>query len=389
MASTELPSSTEVPSARSRVSRRVGKGWRAYRRWRRSRPFWAGLFTIAGGLELLTYTRVPMPIIIHAGISGISTLLMGALIVVMGLSMWIAPNYRVFASVATLLFSLASFLTSNFGGLLLGMLLGMVGGSLGCAWVRVAPESPDTEQDQSTPADGPADGPVDPAGATPEPAEQPLAASDPADLSTEQPEHPVQSAQSVPAKQATQEDEAQHTERGGGGGTTLPTLLLALVVTATALVVGPATRRPAAAADAPVVNLVVPSMTASSVDMTSLSFKGVVLVSTMDGPLRTLKFTMDAAVMRDYALTAAGAGRPAATLNYTVGTFTLRSNVAFYTTRMSGNLDGVGPVTFTPDAVPADVAADVRFTDFVSDQVFVRADTLTAKGLNSRSSNST
>jgi hypothetical protein len=28
------------------------RGWRAFRRWRRGRPFWGGLFLLLAGLEL-------------------------------------------------------------------------------------------------------------------------------------------------------------------------------------------------------------------------------------------------------------------------------------------------------------------------------------------------
>lgn len=65
-----------------------------FRHWRRTRPFWAGL--------------------------------------------WVLPHQRLFTAVVSAAFSVISFATTNFGGLGLGMILGVLGSSMAFGW-RPAP----------------------------------------------------------------------------------------------------------------------------------------------------------------------------------------------------------------------------------------------------------
>lgn len=310
---------------------------------RRTRPFWGGLFSIVGGLEILAIPLLPLPLLIQVGIAGISRLLMGILMMVMGLSMWVAPKYRGFAGIATILFALASFVTSNLGGFLIGMLLGLVGGALGFAWMPYAPRS-DTEPDT-------------------EPAAEPEPATDP----TPEPEpEPAQGADGAP-------------DRTGSSGTRLLTVAVLTGLCALSVPLGdPARSASAAPAGAPVVNAEVPDMRAGSITMAGLTFDGVVTVPTARGPLRTLKFSMDSVTMRGYELDAPRTG--------TVGItrLTLQGGVAFYVTRMSGLLGGLVPLTFTPDVPPPVVLPVMEFTEFRAAQVFVRTGTLTAGGLSLR-----
>ncbi|MFF3562035.1 DUF6114 domain-containing protein [Streptomyces sp. NPDC002574] len=106
-----------------------------FRHWRRSRPFWAGFWTLLAGLEILSIPLAPLSLMIHEGIAGVSGLLMGVFLVVLGLTMWFAPHYRTFAGIATLIFSVASLVLSNFGGFLIGFLLGVAGGAMAVSWV--------------------------------------------------------------------------------------------------------------------------------------------------------------------------------------------------------------------------------------------------------------
>jgi Family of unknown function (DUF6114) len=286
-----------------------------------------------------------------------------ALMVVMGLSMWVAPQFRVFAGIATIRFSLTSFVTSNFGGLLIGMLLGIVGGPLAVAWTRTVP-----------------------------PAEPPQEAGEPGERG-DGGDGGDPSAPTAPAEPAADGDEARpatvDSGQGGSAGgdrpSRLPLLALALVTGFAVVAVGPASApRAAAEEDVPVVNAAVPTMRARTVTMSGLSFGGVVPLSTKDGPVRVLKFTMDSVEMTGYSLDAPGEPGGAAPVRSTVGTLALTSNVSFYTTRMSGLLGGVLPVIFTPDLPPPLVPSDLTFTAFTSEQVFVRADTLEAEGLGTR-----
>jgi uncharacterized protein DUF6114 len=91
------------------------------------------------------------------GIAGIGTWLMAALMALMALVMWFQPHLRVIAGVSTILFALASFLTSNLGGFLLGMLLGLIGGSLAVAWDFAKPKA-ETPAEHVAAGDEPSDG---------------------------------------------------------------------------------------------------------------------------------------------------------------------------------------------------------------------------------------
>jgi hypothetical protein len=122
----------------------VVRAWRAFAVWRKSRPFWGGLFTLLAALELWSIPFLQGLVHMHMeikGIAGVSTMAMGPIMVVLALAMWLFPDYRVFAGVATLICALLSMVVSNFGGFLLGMLLGVIGGGLGFSWSpRYTPE---------------------------------------------------------------------------------------------------------------------------------------------------------------------------------------------------------------------------------------------------------
>ncbi|MCP3822731.1 DUF6114 domain-containing protein [Streptomyces sp. A3M-1-3] len=111
---------------------------RRFRAWRRGRPFWAGLFTLAASLPIvyfpyvhLTVAGVPLALSTTAGAGA---LIIGILLMVLGITLWFQQQVRVFAGIAALLLTLVSFPVANFGGLFLGLFSGLIGGSLACAW---------------------------------------------------------------------------------------------------------------------------------------------------------------------------------------------------------------------------------------------------------------
>lgn len=116
------------------------RGWRAFKVWRRSRPFWAGLWTLLAALELWSIPFLQPLLVQHklnikiGGIAGVSTMAITPALIMMAAAMWFAPGYRVFAGVFTLICALLSMVVSNFGGFLLGMLLGVFGGGLAFSW---------------------------------------------------------------------------------------------------------------------------------------------------------------------------------------------------------------------------------------------------------------
>ncbi|GAA4933527.1 hypothetical protein HD597_009604 [Nonomuraea thailandensis] len=103
--------------------------------WRRSRPFWGGLFIVAAGTELLCIPLAldALPVAVMFGAVGVSYLI--ALVMVMaGVLVWLQPAQRVFLGLVTVVLSMASFVYSNLGGFLVGMVLGLLGGMLAVAW---------------------------------------------------------------------------------------------------------------------------------------------------------------------------------------------------------------------------------------------------------------
>jgi hypothetical protein len=129
----------------------------AFRRWRRSRPFWGGLLLVLGGLEMLlipltgVLARGQIKLVIYVGIGGVFGILIGALLIACGLALWFSPVHKTFYAIAGLLLSLLSFIGTNLGGFFIGMLLGIVGGSLAFAWtpglVRAAEPAPPSDPD--------------------------------------------------------------------------------------------------------------------------------------------------------------------------------------------------------------------------------------------------
>jgi hypothetical protein len=109
--------------------------WRAFRRWRRTRPFWGGLLTLAGGYFLVAPPLAPLGVMIRAGGAATSGLMIGAILVIGGAFHWFAPRQRTFVALVCAVCSVISFVAANLGGVGLGMLLGLVGSAMAFGWV--------------------------------------------------------------------------------------------------------------------------------------------------------------------------------------------------------------------------------------------------------------
>ncbi|WP_327372536.1 DUF6114 domain-containing protein [Streptomyces sp. NBC_01216] len=105
-----------------------------FRRWRRSRPFWGGLFATLAGAEICALPLAPLKVMLTQGVAGIPSVLMGLVVIVLGISVWCAPHYRALAGIVTTLIATAALVLSNLGGFLIGTLLGILGGGLMFAW---------------------------------------------------------------------------------------------------------------------------------------------------------------------------------------------------------------------------------------------------------------
>ncbi|MCI4061551.1 DUF6114 domain-containing protein [Micromonospora sp. R77] len=143
-----------------------------WRRWRRARPFTAGLLITLGGAEMLVTLRAPLGVLLHVGPQGLAGYLVPMILVLCGVLLVTAPQQRVFYALLSLLLGLISWLTSNLGGFVVGMLLVLVGGALAFAWTpdkrpAPAPVGADADAAPSAPRD-PADAAAPPAPRDPE-----------------------------------------------------------------------------------------------------------------------------------------------------------------------------------------------------------------------------
>jgi hypothetical protein len=67
-------------------------------------------------------------------ISGVSTLLLGALMLLCGIAPLVRPTVRLPAGVSAMIIALVALPAANFGGFIIGTLLGIIGASLLLAW---------------------------------------------------------------------------------------------------------------------------------------------------------------------------------------------------------------------------------------------------------------
>ncbi|MGV9251298.1 DUF6114 domain-containing protein [Streptomyces sp. NPDC003697] len=109
-----------------------------FRDWRGTRPFWAGLLTLLGGVPIAYFPYATLKLgtmsVAMATTAGAGSLIIGVLLITLGLTMWFQQATRVFAGVAAIVLALVSLVVSNIGGFLLGFLLSMVGGALAVSW---------------------------------------------------------------------------------------------------------------------------------------------------------------------------------------------------------------------------------------------------------------
>lgn len=135
----------ETTDAQRRSGFAQGRGSRpSFTQWRRSRPFFAGLLMLLGGVVILTPAYLSLEvsnIIIQVStISGVSTFIIGALLIACGLMTWFGGGSRILTGVAGIILGIVALPTSNFGGFVLGTLLALVGGALALSWTDSSKE---------------------------------------------------------------------------------------------------------------------------------------------------------------------------------------------------------------------------------------------------------
>ncbi|MFE3327463.1 DUF6114 domain-containing protein [Streptomyces sp. NPDC059176] len=116
---------------------------RRFRDWRGQRPFWAGLFTLLGGIPIAYFPYASFKLghmtLSMSTTAGAGSLIIGVLLVTLGLTMWFQPLVRVFAGVAAILLALVSIPVANLGGFVVGFLLSLIGGALSVSWAPGKP----------------------------------------------------------------------------------------------------------------------------------------------------------------------------------------------------------------------------------------------------------
>ncbi|MET7485605.1 DUF6114 domain-containing protein [Streptomyces sp. NPDC005538] len=141
--------SAETPAAPGQFTRRRLQ----FRGWRGTRPFWAGLFVMLGGLPIAYFPYAHLQVghltLAMSTTAGAGSLIIGVLLVVLGFSLWFQKHVRTFAGTAAILLALVSIPVSNLGGFLIGFLLAMVGGALAVSWAPGAPPEPQAVQDDA------------------------------------------------------------------------------------------------------------------------------------------------------------------------------------------------------------------------------------------------
>jgi Family of unknown function (DUF6114) len=135
-----MPRSARHAPAHARQPRRqvlAGTARRAWRGWRRSRPFWGALAVVAGGGEIaavrLAFGGGRLGIVASFG------LVIAAGLIGCGLLLVFDPVQRSLYSTAAVLLSVIGLSTVHVGGYLAGSVLGAAGGALAFAWVPAAP----------------------------------------------------------------------------------------------------------------------------------------------------------------------------------------------------------------------------------------------------------
>ena len=114
---------------------RFRAGAAGFRRFRRTRPFWAGVLILAAGIELAILPLGPTDALIRAGVSAAAGLACALLLLLMGIVIIALPSQRIVAGLIAVAAALASFVLSNLGGFVVGMMLGVLGGSMAVGWV--------------------------------------------------------------------------------------------------------------------------------------------------------------------------------------------------------------------------------------------------------------
>lgn len=132
---TNVPGTAEGPADTDDNVEKINRGFAG---WRGGRPFGAGLCMIIAGVSILMPAYLSFEVsnimIQISTISGVSTLLVGVLLIVCGLMTWGQPQARILTGVTAMLLGFIALPTSNFGGFIIGTLFALIGGAWALSW---------------------------------------------------------------------------------------------------------------------------------------------------------------------------------------------------------------------------------------------------------------
>ncbi|MGZ4451797.1 MAG: DUF6114 domain-containing protein [Nocardioides sp.] len=105
-----------------------------FRAFRRTRPFWGGLWTMVAGAEIIKAMSFDIGLALTGGWSYSAGYVMGGGLILFGLVAWFAPHYRGLTGILAFLVALGAFPAANLGGYLFGSVVGVVGASMIWSW---------------------------------------------------------------------------------------------------------------------------------------------------------------------------------------------------------------------------------------------------------------
>lgn len=117
-----------------RLTRSIAATWAWFRAFRRTRPFWGGLWTMVAGAWIVRMMSSDLMLAFSGGWSYSAGYILGGALVSFGLVAWFAPHYRSLVGIFAFVVALAAFPAANLGGYLVGSVLGIIGGSMIWAW---------------------------------------------------------------------------------------------------------------------------------------------------------------------------------------------------------------------------------------------------------------
>lgn len=111
-----------------------------FRAFRRTRPFWGGLWTMLAGIWIIRAMNFGIGMAITGGWNYSAGYTLGGALVLFGATAWVAPHYKSLVGIMAFAVALIAFVAANLGGYLVGTLLGILGGSMIWAWGEKSPK---------------------------------------------------------------------------------------------------------------------------------------------------------------------------------------------------------------------------------------------------------